>query len=84
MTGIDRMMASLVNELVSAVQQREAGEPDMPVWEAEQRVRRAEAALVTFYRGYMDPVETEESARRESIAATTVVASSASVLVPSS
>jgi hypothetical protein len=72
-SGVEKVLSGLVNELVSAVEQREAGEPDMPAWEAQRRVRQAEEALVTFYRAYVGapddegvgkaPVQTKSASR---------------------
>lgn len=45
-TAIDAVLRSLVE----AMEAREAAEPDLPAWEANARLRAAEAALLRLYR----------------------------------
>jgi len=40
----------VLRALVEAVEAREAAEPDLPEWEANARVRAAEASLLKLYR----------------------------------
>ncbi len=40
----------VLRALVEAVEAREAAEPDLPEWEANARVRAAEASLLRLYR----------------------------------
>jgi hypothetical protein len=40
----------VLKSLVEAIEAREAAEPDLPDWEASDRIRRAEKALLRSYR----------------------------------
>ena len=40
----------VVRALVEAMEAREAAEPDLPEWEANARLRAAEASLLRLYR----------------------------------
>jgi hypothetical protein len=40
----------ILRALVEAMEAREAAEPDLPEWEANARVRAAEASLLRLYR----------------------------------
>jgi hypothetical protein len=43
-------LLDLVADLVDALQQRDASEPDAPAWEAEARIRRIESLLAREFR----------------------------------
>lgn len=43
-------LTALLEEVVAAIEAREAADPDLPAWEAEARLRRLEAGLVAEYR----------------------------------
>lgn len=40
----------ILRAIVEAMEQREAAEPDLPEWEANDRLRAAEASLLRLYR----------------------------------
>lgn len=43
-------MEGILRNLIEAMEQRECAEPDLPEWEANRRVRDAEARLLDLYR----------------------------------
>ncbi len=45
----------VVRALVEAMEARESAEPDLPEWEANARLRAAEAHLLQLYRGSSRP-----------------------------
>jgi hypothetical protein len=46
----------VLRALVEAMEAREAAEPDLPEWEANARLRAAEASLLQLYRDSGRPV----------------------------
>jgi hypothetical protein len=40
----------VLRAIVEAMEAREAAEPDLPAWEADNRLRAAEASLLQLYR----------------------------------
>jgi hypothetical protein len=49
-------MEGVLRALVEAMEAREAAEPDLPEWEANARLRAAEARLLQLYRESGRPV----------------------------
>ncbi len=43
-------MEGILRSLIEAMEQRECAEPDLPEWEANLRLRDAEARLLQLYR----------------------------------
>ncbi len=43
-------MEGILRALIEAMEQRECAEPDLPEWEANRRLRDAEARLLQLYR----------------------------------
>ncbi len=43
-------MEGILRSLIEAMEQRECAEPDLPEWEANARLRDAEARLLRLYR----------------------------------
>lgn len=46
----------VLRAIVEAMEAREAAEPDLPEWEANARLRAAEASLLQLYRSSPRPV----------------------------
>jgi hypothetical protein len=46
----------VLRAIVEAMEAREAAEPDLPAWEANARLRAAEASLLQLYRESPRPV----------------------------
>ena len=46
----------VLRAIVEAMEAREAAEPDLPAWEANARLRAAEASLLRLYRESPRPV----------------------------
>jgi hypothetical protein len=42
---VDDSLLRLMEELVESIEQREAGDPDAPAWEAQMRIQRLEEEL---------------------------------------
>lgn len=42
---VDASLLRLMEELLQAIEQRDAGDPDAPAWEASARIRRLEEQL---------------------------------------
>ena len=43
--GMNTSLLELMEELLRSIEQREAGDPDAPAWEASARIQRLEAEL---------------------------------------
>ncbi len=68
-------MEGILRSLIEAMEQRECAEPDLPEWEANARLRDAEARLLQLYRESGHP-----GVRRE-LAAIEIVTDETAVLV---
>ncbi|HEX5240163.1 MAG TPA: hypothetical protein VFW20_04110 [Candidatus Limnocylindrales bacterium] len=42
---MDESLLQLMEELVASIEQRDAGDPDAPAWEAQRRIQRLEEEL---------------------------------------
>lgn len=42
---MDESLLLLMEELVESIEQRDAGDPDAPAWEAQRRIQRLEEEL---------------------------------------
>jgi hypothetical protein len=68
----------VLRALVEAMEAREAAEPDLPEWEANARVRAAEASLLQLYRQSGRP-QTQRVAIDIDVSSTTAEPSAAEV-----
>jgi hypothetical protein len=50
MRELDDRTLAVLDELIAALELRDAGDPDVPSWEADARIRRLEAELVGRFR----------------------------------
>lgn len=48
---MDDSLLLLMEELVESIEQRDAGDPDAPAWEAQRRIQRLEEELARRVRG---------------------------------
>jgi hypothetical protein len=50
MADVDEALLTLLEDLVTTLELRDASDPDVPRWEADRRIRRLEDELVLRFR----------------------------------
>jgi hypothetical protein len=50
MADVDGALVGIIEDLIEALELRDAADPDVPRWEADRRVRALEEQLVVRYR----------------------------------